>query len=102
MRARHRQPGMLKIQRSTNAQTVFTLTGRIEAEDVKNLKQVLTDETEAHELVLDLKDVTLVNREAVDFLARCQAGGITLENCPSYIQKWIEQVRYRPKRRRTG
>jgi anti-anti-sigma regulatory factor len=93
---------MLKIQRSTNAQTVFTLTGRIEAEDVKNLKQLLLDEADARKLVLDLKDVTLVNQDAVDFLARCQTVGITLENCPSYIQKWIEQVRCLPKRRRTG
>jgi anti-anti-sigma regulatory factor len=91
---------MLKIQRSTNARTVFTLTGRIEAEDVKNLQQLLAEETDAHKLVLDLKDVTLVNQDAVDFLARCQRDGITLENCPSYIQKWIEQVRSRPKRGR--
>lgn len=93
---------MLKIQRAKNAQTVFTLAGRIEEEDLKNLKELLTEEPDAHELVLDLKDVTLVNREAVDFLAGCQRGGITLENCPSYIQKWIEQVQCRPKRRRTG
>jgi hypothetical protein len=92
---------MLKIQRSTNAQTVFTLTGRIEAEDVKNLQQLLAEETDALKLVLDLREVTLVNQDAVDFLVRCQTGGITLENCPSYIQKWIEQVRRRRKRGRT-
>jgi len=93
---------MLKIQKSTSAQNVFTLTGRIEAEDVKSLKQLLSEEAGAHKLVLDLKDVTLVNRDAVDFLARCEMDGITLENCPTYIQKWIEQVQRRPKRRRTG
>lgn len=84
---------MLKIQRSTNARTVFTLTGQIEAEDVKNLQALLAEETDAHKLALDLKDVTLVNQDAVDFLARCETDGVTPENCPSYIQKWIEQVR---------
>jgi hypothetical protein len=92
---------MLKIQRSTCAQTVFTLTGRIEAEDVTVLQQLLAAETEAHTLLLDLKDVTLVNQSAVEFLARCERGGITLENCPSYSQKWIKRVRCGPKRRRT-
>jgi hypothetical protein len=93
---------MLKIQRAANAQNVFTLTGRIEAEDVKNLKQVLSEEGDAHKVVLDLKDVTIVSRDAVDFLAGCQTRGITLENCPSYIQKWIEQVQCGPKRRHIG
>lgn len=92
---------MLKIQRSTDARTVFTLTGRIEANDIEDLQQLLGGEADAHKLVLDLKDVTLVSRDAVDFLAGCQEGGMTLENCPSYIQKWIGQVRSRSNRRRT-
>ncbi len=36
---------MLKIQRSANGRVVFTLSGRIEAEDVKELRQLLALET---------------------------------------------------------
>jgi len=26
-------------------------------------------------------------------LAGCEAGGMTLENCPAYVRKWIDQQR---------
>ena len=82
---------MLKIERSENGQVVFTLSGRIETDDVRELETLLSAETNAQELVLHLKDVTLVNQTAVDFLARCESDGIKLQKCPSYIRKWIEQ-----------
>ena len=92
---------MLKIQRSANGRVVFTLSGRIEAEDVKELQQLLALETEGQQLVLDLRNVTLVNEGAVKFLAGCEADGIKFENCPAYIREWIERVKGRIKRRRT-
>jgi hypothetical protein len=39
------------------------------------------------QLVLDLRDVTLVNQDAVEFLAGCEADSIKLENCPAYIRE---------------
>jgi hypothetical protein len=36
-----------------------------------------------------LKDLTLANQDAINFLERCEAGGITLKNCPAYIREWI-------------
>jgi hypothetical protein len=92
---------MLKIQRSANGRVVFTLSGRIETEDVKELRQLLGLEKEGQHLALDLRDVTLVNVGAVKFLAGCEADGIELENCPAYIREWIERVKGRTKRRRT-
>jgi hypothetical protein len=80
---------MLKIQRSQNGKVVFTLSGRIEAEDVAELKRLFALERAEHHLVLDLKDVTLVDRGAVKFLAQCEADSIKLENCPPYIREWI-------------
>ena len=64
---------MLKIQRSANGRVVFTLSGRIEAEDVKELRQLLALESVGQQLVLDLRDVTLVNEAAVKFLAGCES-----------------------------
>lgn len=91
---------MLKIQRSANGRVVFTLSGRLEAENIKELQQVLALETKERKLVLDLRDVTLVNENAVNFLARCEADNIILENCPTYIRQWIEQGKGRTRRRR--
>jgi hypothetical protein len=92
---------VLKIQRSANGRVVFTLSGRIEAEDVKELGQLFALETAGQQLVLDLRDVTLVNLDAVEFLAGCEADSIKLENCPAYIRVWIEAVKGRNRCRRT-
>jgi anti-anti-sigma regulatory factor len=92
---------MLKIQRSANGRVVFTLSGRIEAEDAKEVRELLDLETAGQPLVLDLRDVTLVNEGAVKFLACCEADSIKLENCPPYIREWIERVKGRTRRRRT-
>jgi hypothetical protein len=82
---------MLKIQRSANGKVVFTLSGRIEAEDVTELQRLFESESVARHLVLDLEDVTLADRNAVNFLMRCEQNGIRLENCPLYIREWIER-----------
>jgi anti-anti-sigma regulatory factor len=80
---------------------VFTLSGRIEAEDAKELRELLALETAGEQLVLDLRDVTLVNQDAIDFLSSCEADSIKLENCPAYVREWIEQAKRRTRRRRT-
>jgi hypothetical protein len=41
-------------------------------------------------VVLDLKDVTLVDRAAVGFLARVEVAGAEIVNCPEYVRSWIE------------
>jgi hypothetical protein len=38
---------------------------------------------------LDLKDVVLVDRDAIRFLRACDSDGVTLRNCPPYIREWI-------------
>ena len=91
---------MLRTRRTGNGQVLFTLSGRIETEDIKQLQELLAVETSGQQLVLDLRDVTLVNQDAVKFLGRCEADGIKLENCPLHIRKWIDQVKDRPRRRR--
>ena len=76
----------------------FTLSGRIES---RRLRELLALETAGQPLILDLRDVTLVNQDAVKFLASCQADSIKLENCPAYIREWIERVKGRTRRRQT-
>ena len=60
-------------------------------EDVAELQRLLALELSDHNLALDLADVTLVDREAVKFLAHCEADSIELENCPPYIREWIQR-----------
>ena len=84
----------LKIQKSSDeGLVVFTLSGRIEAEQVAELRKFFDLETEAQSIVLDLKEIKLVDREAVAFLVRCEAKGTRLQNCPPYIREWILRER---------
>jgi len=91
---------MLRTRRTGNGPDLFTLSGRIETtEDIEQLQQLLADETTGQQLVLDLRDVTLVNQDAVKFLSRCEADGIKVENCPLHVRRWIDQVKDRLRRR---
>ena len=78
---------MLKITRTANGEVVFRLTGRMGAENVGELERLLS--AEAGRIVLDLKDLTLVDQDAVSFLRRCEGDSLKLRNCPAYIRKWI-------------
>ena len=84
---------MLRIERAGNGQGLFTLSGRIETEEVKELQRVLALEASEHQLIFVLQDVTLVNQDAVEFLARCEGSGISLEQCPRHIRRWIDQLK---------
>ena len=83
---------MLKIQRSSNGEVTFTLAGRVNAEHVAELKALFRSETDTRPIVLDLKDLTLVDREAVRFLESCEADSMKLKNCPAYIREWIARA----------
>lgn len=90
---------MFKIQRSANGKlVVFTLSGRINAAGVAELQKLLESEAGDQSLLLDLKEVKLVDRDAISFLAGCEAKGVKLVNCPAYIREWIA----REKDQKTG
>jgi anti-anti-sigma regulatory factor len=80
---------MLRITRAANGDVVVTLSGRMGAENIGELETLLSAEESGRRVVLDLKDLTLVDQDAVDFLRRCELGNITLKNCPTYIREWI-------------
>jgi hypothetical protein len=84
---------MLRIQRSENGQVVFTLSGQMDEEAIAELETLINSEANGRRIVLDLKDLTLVNEDAISFLERCESNSITLENCPPYIREWINRQR---------
>ena len=84
---------MLRIQRSANGEVVFTLSGQMDAESIVELETLINAEAKGSRIVLDLKDVTLANDDAVTFFVRCEANSITLKNCPAYVREWINAKR---------
>ena len=69
----------------------FVLSGRIEKEDLGELKTLL--EKNEKTVVLDLKGIRLVDREAVRFLANFETDNARITNCPPYIREWIRRER---------
>ncbi len=84
---------MLRIQRTVNGEVVFTLSGRLDGENIGELHTLFGTEAEGRRIALDLRDLTLVDRDAVRFLDRCEADSIKLKNCPAYIREWIARER---------
>ena len=84
---------MLKITRAANREVVLKLSGRMDAENIGDLETLVSEEANRGRIVLDLKDLTLVNENAITFLERCEANSITLKNCPAYIREWITRER---------
>ena len=71
--------------------TLFILSGRIEKSAIAELRRLFERQTDYQDVVLDLKDVSLVGRDVMAFLARCEADGVKLENCTPYIREWMER-----------
>ena len=81
----------LKIQRHVKKDNArFNLCGQIDAKELPELQRLMAAE-EQKNVVLDLKEVKLVDRESVRFLVCCQENGIKVENCPAYIREWLRR-----------
>jgi hypothetical protein len=80
--------GMLRIERqSGRSSTNLKLSGRMQADRLSELSAEIDKCTPLPSL--DLEEVTLLDRDSVRFLIRCESKGVQLVNCPLYVQEWI-------------
>lgn len=86
---------MLRITWDTNGEVVFKVSGRLDAENVGDLKTLFSSEANGRRIVLNLLELILVDQDAVRFLEGCETDGIELLNCPTYIREWITRERRR-------
>ena len=86
----------LRIQKSDErGSVVITLAGRMQADLIPELQWLLSSELADRHVVLDLREVRLVDLDAVRFLAKTEAEGARLRNCSAFIRQWISQERSR-------
>ena len=71
---------------------VLRISGRISGEDLDVLRTALE---EGRIVAVDLREVELVDRDAVTLLARTEGNGIELRRCPAYIREWVTRERGR-------
>lgn len=81
---------MLRLERTSSGdREVLRIIGNLQTEELDELKEQLRNGHSIQEL--DLKEISLVDVEAVRFLGQCEFGGLPLINCPAYIREWINR-----------
>jgi len=70
---------------------VLHVSGKLTGEHVEILRNVLRQESGA--LAIDLKNVSIVDRDAVQLLALSEYNGTELRNCPKYVREWVTRER---------
>lgn len=85
-----------RVDSSENA-VVLLVSGRIETQHVSTIKELIGGDESP--VSLDLREVTLVDREVVPFLVICEGNGVQLANCPAFLRDWIAKERQRTQSR---
>ena len=70
---------------------ILRISGWIAGDYVNMLRALL--EQERGRVAIDLKDVLLVDRDAVKLLALRESNGAELRNCSAYIREWVKRER---------
>ena len=79
---------VLRIEPAPNdSPTLLKLVGRIASPDVQELKALIAEMP--NPVALDLREVELVDLDAVRFLAALERRGLALRNLPPYVRAWV-------------
>ncbi len=70
---------------------ILHISGQLTGKDVDLLRSLL--EQERRVVAIDLEDVLLVDRQAVELLVLSELNGAELRNCPAYIREWVTRER---------
>ena len=73
---------------------MLRISGRLTQDDVEVLRAAIDQERGA--IAIDLAEVGLVDRSAVNLLVLIEARGVELRNCPPYIREWIVREERQP------
>ncbi|MDQ2774487.1 MAG: hypothetical protein M3Y57_06115 [Acidobacteriota bacterium] len=69
------------------------LNGRFGEDALPELQYSISRARDAHQRVtIDLSEVTLVDRKAVQYFSEQVSADVRLVNCPIYLRRWIPQV----------
>ena len=69
------------------------LCGQLTKDYLPEVQRLLDEGGATQTVSLDLANVTFVDREAMVFLCSAKSRNIVVENCPSYVTRWIQQER---------
>jgi len=79
---------MFRIEkRSDGGMTTLRISGRIESEQLPDLRAQIDACVSLPRL--DLEELNLVDLSAIRFLIRCEAAGMDIIHCPLYVREWM-------------
>ena len=82
----------MKIEKDSHGEAVtIRISGDINREHLEELKTQLKERRPR--IILDLKEVTLVDVDVVRFLWACERDGVKIVRCPRYVREWIFRER---------
>jgi hypothetical protein len=83
-----------KIERLVDSERIGVLRvcGHIRAEHLSTIEELVANEN--GRVVFDLGEVTLVDREAMSYLAACEQRGFVLRNSPLFLREWLSKERW--------
>ena len=67
----------------------FAFSGELTWKELTEITPLIERERSGP-IVLDLADLTMASREAIEYLRQAADDGAELVNCPPYICRWIE------------
>ena len=80
-------------RRPADRSVTLLLDGKFSEDALPALRQSVSAAREAEQTVyIDLSEVTLVDRKAVQYFSEQAAKDVRLVNCPVYLRGWIRQV----------
>jgi anti-anti-sigma regulatory factor len=80
----------IDIRFETDGDTTRALAGKCNGTALGELRRAIDRARRTHKrVVIDLSEVTLLDRPSLQFLAAQTREDVQLTNCPEYIQPWI-------------
>lgn len=74
------------------AAVTLTLAGKVCSTSLGALRRRIERARRARGgVVIDLSEVTLIDKPALQFLAVQSGAGVQLVNCPVYIERWLQK-----------
>jgi anti-anti-sigma regulatory factor len=82
----------ININLDTEGDAKLTLAGKCNGTSLGELRRAIERARRTRKRVLiDLSEVTLLDKPSLQFLAAQTREDVTLTNCPEYIQPWIQR-----------
>jgi ABC-type transporter Mla MlaB component len=84
---------IVSARHANEASVTLRLNGKFGQDSIPELEHSIVEARELHRRIyIDLSEVTLVDRKAVEYISEQAAQDVKLVNCPVYLRRWIKQV----------